>query len=183
MLVFILVMAACGDDSVPNSDPVDPPDNPERTLPALGPPLGEVDHFDFGTPDTETADVFSEVVVQPDLANCCNVRFALPDPYELDDELSVVLYGDIAGIDAEIGLPLAWADGAWQATACVAINTPGTYQYEVTLPAEGPAGSVSEWATNPYVPTTRSDDGLRNIWSSVDSCNAPELLIHGQTAD
>ncbi len=147
----------------------------ERGLPTQGGPedAGDQPTFDGGDPDLE----FDASSPAPDgFEGCCTLTFAIADDNAQEDELYIQLMGSDSPLSG--GPTLAYADGIWSVEACVPPAYVGTYSYIIGREVDG---EVEETATyNPHAP---SDDGLRNLWLTADSCDGASLDLHARTSD
>ena len=113
----LIAASACSntpdDEQTSMPDAVAPPDTPTRSLPTKGGPPEDVGPREFDALLPERRDVEDQDVEQ----ECCEVRFAVADPNELEDEEEGRLRGSLDPLDGEEGVELTYADGVWSATA------------------------------------------------------------------
>jgi len=182
LLIAAFAAPACGDDDPDYKvEAVSPPDNPDRELPALGPPQGDHQVPDIGVEEGDAEQVSASG--DSDAGECCPVRFAVADPYEGEDEAYALLRGTIAPLHTEEGVELTFADGEWSATACVPAASVGVYYYEFGLSTDTDGEYFVETRVNPYVETTEGPEGLANLWTSAADCASLDAQVHARTSD
>lgn len=183
VLVALLAAPGCGEDEAPTeanaSEPVTPPENPERELPTAGAPQDD-DHEAPPPPDDYVRE--DRVTNSETDGECCVVEFAYAPPRPQEVE-AARLRGNLFPLDTADGVLLQESDGIWSGEACLGLEQPGTYHYELSLQTVGSDQTFLSNAHNRYAPTTTEAGELVNLWVPADDCASIDLGVHAQTSD
>jgi len=181
---LVASLALFGFLGCPAPDPLPTPE--EEPSPPYGGPSqsGTIPVIDPSNLDLDAGQTLVDAGRVTVETRCCDTNFRIADR-EPADAVGVI-EGDLGVLRA--GVSLTRAAGQWTASACVTINSSGSYRYRFTwdggvvdaglevLPDGGqeivllPVTESAVRASG-LEPTVSSADGLRNFYSAVSSCD------------
>lgn len=173
LLALVGLAVACGDDLAVNDDGGSDDD---AAAPAYeGPAKAGVAVAPDASPDFELDPVYGDGAATP--LPCCNITFSLPDGTR--DEAVAQLRGDVAPVDGS-GIGLAWANGAWSATACVPVQSYLRYRFYFGQTPEIPGSSVLVDVNRTNASSPQVDDGAGgffNTFGPVAACSDVDASV------
>lgn len=193
LLACALFSGACGacdggelqdsPDATPDEDFGPPPEDPAREIPVQDGEFEEMGLPDLALfPEGDGRGYDMEVPERPE---CCEVRFALADPYLDVDADRVRLRGTQSPLNQGDGVEMTLADGVWSGTACISPLYDGVYFYEVARdisdPGRDPAYDIERVANQAAPGVEQGIDGPGNRWPRAQSCELLDLEVHART--
>ena len=182
-----VVVAACSSDEGgedPGQMPVPSGPDASREIPVRG---GQPDDLSLDEPDF---DPFPEDGEERDLGlseefECCEVRFAIADPYDGADADYVRLRGTAFPLHEGEGVTLTLMEGVWSGSACVPSLYDGVYFYEVGRDIKDANGDpyfyVERLANQAATGVSETADGPANVWNQAGTCDTLDGSIHART--